>query len=254
MTIENHKHRNPYDLDSPESTLFNREIILKKRFLNRLYTEWYNWLICRAKTCSQGIYLEIGSGGGFLKEMFPGLVTSDVLDLPFVDVVCSAEQLPFADNSLACIMMLNVFHHIPRPYLFLEEAQRCLVAGGKILMIEPANSWWGRLIYTRFHHEPFDPEAGWEISQGNPVSNSNQALPYIYFERDIIYFNERFPLLRLNYIRRHSPFLYLVSGGLSYKALLPSAMYGAVRFMERMVSPFNRQLGLFCRIEVEKIK
>ncbi len=247
------KYRNPYDLDSPESTLFNREIILNKQFLKRLYMEWYNWFIREAQTCDEGICLEIGSGGGFLKEMFPDVVTSDILDLPIVDVVCSAERLPFPDNSLACVMMLNVFHHIPRPYLFLEEAQRCLVKGGKILMIEPANSCLGRLIYTRFHHEPFDPTAGFEIDPGNPVSNSNQALPYIYFERDIKYFNERFPQLQLNQVQYHTPFLYLVSGGLSRKTMLPDAMYGSVKFMEWMVSPFNRQLGLFCRIELEKI-
>ena len=247
------KYQNSYDLDSPESTLFNREIILNKRFLNRLYVEWYDWLIRRAKTCGDGIFLELGSGGGFLKRMFPEAITSDVLELPFTDVVCSAEKLPFAEHSLACIMMLNVFHHIPRPYLFLEEAQRCLTQGGKILMIEPANSCWGRFIYRRFHHEPFDTEAGREINQGNPVSNSNQALPYIYFERDLKYFSEQFPELRLNKIRRHTPFLYLVSGGLSRKAFLPAAMYGSVKFAEWLVSPFNRQLGMFCNIEIEKI-
>ena len=246
-------YRNPYDLDSLESTLFNRSIIRNKRFLRRLYAEWYGWFIRMAKTCNEGIYLEIGSGGGFLKELFPETVTSDILNLPIVEVVCNAECLPFADNSLACIMMLNVFHHIPRPYLFLEEAQRCLVTGGKILMIEPANSCLGRLIYTRFHHEPFKPAAGWEIAPGNPVSNSNQALPYIYFERDIKDFHERFPQLRLNGIRYHTPFLYLASGGLSRKALLPYAMYGIVKFVEWILAPFNRQLGMFCRIEVEKI-
>ena len=244
------KYSNQYDLDSPQATLFNREIILNKRFLNRLYTEWYDWFIRQAQTCGNGICLEIGSGGGFLKKMFPQVITSDVLELPFVDIVCNAERLPFADNSLACIMMLNVFHHIPRPYLFLEEAQRCLIPGGKILMIEPANSFLGRFIYTRFHHEPFDPKGGWEINPGNPLSNSNQALPYIYFERDVKLFSERFPQLRINSIRRHTPLLYIVSGGLSRKALLPSAMYGTVKFIEQMISPFNRQLGLFCSIEL----
>jgi hypothetical protein len=97
------KYRNPYDLDVVESILFNRKIILNKKFLNRLYTEWCNWLIGRAKTCRKGVYLELGSGGDFLKKMFLEVVTSDVLDLPIVDIVCNAEQLPFEDNSLACI-------------------------------------------------------------------------------------------------------------------------------------------------------
>jgi SAM-dependent methyltransferase len=248
------RYKNPYSLDTPESTLFNREIILNKKFLNRLYTEWYRQLIQQAKNCNSGIFLEIGSGGGFLKNIFPEVITSDILDLPLVDVICSAEQLPFEDNSLSCIMMLNVFHHIPKPYLFLEEAQRCLVMGGKILMIEPANSCWSRFIYKHFHHEPFAPDANREIIPGNPVSNSNQALPYIYFERDIKYFNEQFQKLQLNETFYHTPFLYLVSGGLSRKAFLPSMMYGAVKFSERLLAPFNRQLGMFCTIEIEKVK
>ncbi len=247
------KYDTPHDLDAPESTLFAREIILKKRFLKRLYTEWYGWFIREARTCGKGLYLEIGSGGGFLKDVFPEVITSDILNLPAIDMVCNAERLPFDDESLACIMMLNVFHHIPRPYLFLEEAQRCLVPGGKILMIEPAASLAGRLIYEHFHHEPFDPKARREIEPGNPLSNSNQALPYIYFERDRELFGEQFPRLRINAVRYHTPFLYLVSGGLSRKSMLPYGLYGAVKFAERLVSPLNRQLGLFCSIETEKI-
>ena len=246
------KYKNPYPLDTPESTLFHRDIILHKKFLNRLYTEWYESLIRKAEHCGNGIFLEIGSGGGFLKNLFSKVVTSDILDLPLMDIVCSAEQLPFEDNSIACIMMLNVFHHIPNPCLFLNEAQRCLIMGGKILMIEPANSSWGRFIYKYFHHEPFDPNTGREINPGNPVSNSNQALPYIYFERDIKYFNEQFKKLQLNEILYHTPFLYLISGGLSRKAFLPSLLYGVVKFFERILSPFNKQLGMFCTIEIEK--
>ena len=246
-------YRNPFDLNSPESTLFNREIILNKRFLNRLYTEWYNFLMGKAKTCCEGKYLEIGSGGGFLKILFPEVVTSDILDLPIVDIVCSAEHLPFEENSLSCIMMLNVFHHIPQPYIFLKEAQRCLQTGGKILMIEPANSCWGRFIYKRFHHEPFDPKAKCEIEHGKPLSNSNQALPYICFERDINYFKEIFPQLKINIIRYHTPFLYLLSGGLSRKSFLPYHFYGFIKLIEKLITPLNRLLGMFCFIEIEKV-
>ena len=120
------------------------------------------------------------------------MVTSDILSLPNVDKVFSAEELPFNENELASIVMLNVFHHIPKPYLFLKEAERTLVKGGKIIMIEPANSALARFIYKRFHHEPFDEKGGREIEAGNPLSNSNQALPYIYFERDLNLFKTQF--------------------------------------------------------------
>ncbi len=247
------KYTIPYELDDPRTTLAHRDIILKKPFLKRLYTNWYSVFIREAQaTGANGKHLEIGSGGGFLKEVFPGVITSDILDLPNVDQVFSAEQMPFADSALNSIVMLNVFHHIPRPYLFLSEASRVLKPGGRVVMTEPANSALGRFIYKRFHHEPFDEKGPREIEPGNPLSNSNQALPYIYFERDTEQFRRDFPKLQIVSIRYHSPFSYVISGGVSRSAMLPDFMYPLVRFAEWIVSPFSRQLGLFCTVVLEK--
>lgn len=247
------KYTIAYDLDDPRATLAHRDIILQKPFLKRLYTEWYQEFIRVAKSVDKGIYLEIGSGGGFLKEVFPEVVTSDILDLPVVDKVFSAEEMPFGENELGCIMMLNVFHHIPKPYLFLKEAQRTLVKGGKIIMIEPANSNLGRFIYKRFHHEPFDETGPREITAGNPLSNSNQALPHIYFERDLELFTKEFPSLKIKRIQYHTPFLYVLSGGVSRSAMLPNVLYPVARGFEWLLRPLSKQLGLFCSIEIEKV-
>ena len=247
------KYTLPYELDDPRTTLAHRDIILGKPFLKRLYTDWYKVFVHKTKQLPAGKHLEIGSGGGFLKLVAPEVITSDILPLPNVDQVFSAEEMPFAENELSSIVMLNVFHHIPRPYLFLQEAQRTLVKGGKIVMIEPANSTLGRFIYKRFHHEPFDETGGREIKAGNPLSNSNQALPYIYFERDLEQFKKEFPLLRINEVRYHSPFLYALSGGVSRSALLPYVCYPLVKALEWLLQPFSKQLGLFCTVEIEKV-
>ena len=246
------KQAQHYELDDPRRTLAHREIILEKPFLKKLYTDWYRYFMEKARMM-EGIYLEIGSGGGFLKEVFPEVITSDILSLDTVDIVCDAQQLPFDDESLAAIMMLNVFHHIPQPYRFLEEAQRTLVSGGKIIMIEPANTPFARFIYTRFHHEPFDPAGGMEIEAGNPLSNSNQALPYIYFEREKEAFDRHFPLLKIAHLSCHTPFTYLLSGGLSKPSMLPGFLYGFARNVEKLFTPFYKQLGLFYQIEIEKM-
>jgi SAM-dependent methyltransferase len=247
------KYTIPYHLDDPKATLAHRDIILEKPYLKRLYLDWYEVFIKEAKKHKNGKHLEIGSGGGFLKEVFPEVITSDILSLPNVDQVFSAEQMPIGDNELASIMMLNVFHHIPKPYLFLKEAERTLVKGGVIIMTEPANSALGRFIYKRFHHEPFDEKGGREIEAGNPLSNSNQALPYIYFERDLELFKKEFPHLKIRSIKYHSPFSYVISGGVSRSAMLPYFMYSVVKAAEWLLSPLSRQLGLFCTIEVEKM-
>ena len=247
------KYTIPFDLDDPKATLAHRDLILQKPFLKRLYNDWYDVFIKKAKEIKTGKHLEIGSGGGFLKEVFPEVITSDILALPNVDMVFSAEVMPFKENELASIVMLNVFHHIPKPYLFLQEAQRTLVKGGKIIMTEPANSALGRFIYKRFHHEPFEENGPREIKAGNPLSNSNQALPHIYFERDLELFTKEFPLLKINSIKYHSPFSYIISGGVSRSAMLPYFMYNFVKGIEWLFSPLSKQLGLFCTIEVEKI-
>ena len=246
------KYTIPYSLDDPKTTLAHREIILNKPFLKRLYQDWYDVFIKESRLVGKGIYLEIGSGGGFLKDVFPEVVTSDILDLPVVDKVFSAEVLPFKENELGSIMLLNVFHHIPKPYLFLKEAERTLIKGGKIIMVEPANSALGRFIYKRFHHEPFDEKGGREIESGNPLSNSNQALPYIYFERDTEQFKKDYPTLKITKIQYHSPFMYVLSGGVSRSAMFPYFMYGFFKGLEKLLSPLRKQLGLFCTVIIEK--
>ena len=247
------KYKIDFDLDDPNASLAHRDIILKKPFLKKLYNDWYLIFIIKSKEIKNGKYLEIGSGGGFLKDVFPEVITSDILTLPNVDLIFTAEEIPFKENELASIVMLNVFHHIPKPHLFLKEAQRTLIKGGKIIMTEPANSSLARFIYKRFHHEPFDEKGQREIKAGNPLSNSNQALPYIYFERDLDLFKKDFPSLKINSINYHSPFSYIISGGVSRSAMLPFFMYNFVKGIEWLFSPFYKQIGLFCTIEIEKI-
>jgi SAM-dependent methyltransferase len=242
-----------YALDDPRATLEHRDIILQKKFLKKLYTDWYKIFERTCEGFERGNYLEIGSGGGFIKEIYPKIITSDILELPNVDKVFSAEQIPFDKESLNGIMMLNVFHHIPNPHLFLSEAMRCLKKGGKVVMIEPANSVLGRFIYKRFHHEPFDEKAGRSIAPGHPLSNSNQALPYIYFERDLEVFARDYPQLKIKKVQYHSPFSYVISGGVSRSAMLPSALYPFVKGIEYLLRPISKQIGLFCTIELEKI-
>ncbi len=245
--------KSPYSLDDPRTTLHHRDVILSKPFLKKLYVEWYNQFVDATKELKGGKILEIGSGGGFLKNVLPETITSDILDLGTCDMVFSAEKIPLPDNELSAIVMLNVFHHIPKPFLFLQEAQRVLKKGGKIIMIEPANSFWARIVYRNFHHEPFDPKGGWEIESTGPLSGANGALPWIYFKRDKVEFEKKFPHLKIEKFRYHTPLRYLVSGGLSLKQLVPSWSFGFFKGMEWMMSPLKNQFGMFVTIELRKI-
>ena len=54
-------------VDDPRTTEARRRIILEKPFLRRIYSEWYDQ-IGAALPSGPGAVLEIGSGGGFLKQ------------------------------------------------------------------------------------------------------------------------------------------------------------------------------------------
>ncbi len=243
------------NLDDPKTTMAHREIILNKPFLKQIYIDWYQSFNKYIQHLPDGKLLEIGSGGGFIKDIIPSITTSDIMPLECCDMVLNAEKMPFENDSHKAIFMLNVLHHIPNCENFFEESQRILKKGGAIYMIEPANTFFSRFIYQNLHHEPFDPNRKeWQIldSKG-PLSDANGAIPWIVFKRDIQLFHQKYPHLRLKSFTYHTPYKYLLSGGLSKPSLIPNFAYGLIDFIELLSRPFNVFNALFNTIIVEKI-
>jgi len=239
-------------LDSPERTLKHGEIISKKKFLNDLYKEWYDIFVQEIPNLPSGKLLELGSGGGFIKTIEPTIITSDILALPNVDMNFSALEMPFEKDEVSAIFMIDTFHHIPDVEKFLTEAVRVLRNGGRIIMIEPANSIWGRFIYKNFHHEPFEINASWDIPHKGPLSGANGALPWIVFERDKNRLREQFPELKIQSIKYHTPFMYLVSGGVSYRQLAPNFLYVLIRGLDKLLSKISKHFSMFVTIDIQK--
>lgn len=241
------------DLDAPSTTLQHRNIILRKAFLKKLYQDWYNSIVKLTEGLPEGKIVEIGSGGGFIKDIAPRIITSDVLPFPHCDMTFPGEAMPFKDNELAAIVMIDVLHHIPDCSSFFLEAQRVLKPGGKIIMIEPANTAFSRFIFQNFHHESFIPDAAdWKFPSSGPLSGANGALPWIVFSRDYETFKSHFSLLSKQSLKLHTPFAYLISGGLTFKSLLPGFLFSAFRFFEFLLSPFYRWIAMFQTIVVVK--
>jgi SAM-dependent methyltransferase len=196
-----------------------------------------------------GGVLELGSGAGFLDHFIPDLITSDVLPLPHIDHVIDAHALPFESNTLRAIVMTNVFHHLADPRQFLREAGRCVRPGGSIVMVEPWNTAWSRFIYSRFHHEPFVPEAReWQFQSTGPLSGANGALPWIVFHRDRNDFELAFPEWQVASVSLSMPFRYLLSGGLSHVALMPTWTFPMWQWVEKQLSGWNMHLAMFARV------
>ncbi|MBW6534624.1 MAG: class I SAM-dependent methyltransferase [Mariniphaga sp.] len=250
--IKQIKYNIPFELDSPERTIFHNQIIRNKLFLRKLYEEWYEIFSKTLPQLPDGKIIELGSGGGFLKEVIPAVLCSDILDLPFNDLTFSALEMPFENNELSAVFMIDTFHHIPDATQFLKEVDRVLKKDGMVVMIEPANSLWGRFIYKNFHHEPFEPGAGWTIPPSGPLSGANGALPWIVFERDKKLFESHFPNFEIVEFRYHTPLRYLFSGGVSFKQLAPDFSYGFFSLIDKTLSSFWSQLSMFSTIKLVK--
>ena len=97
-----------------------------------------------------GPTLEVGGGSGNFKLFAPDTVSSDILPAPWLDLVCDAQRLPFADASFANIVMVDVLHHIGSPLRFLKEAARVLRPGGRLIFCEPAITPLSGLFYRSF--------------------------------------------------------------------------------------------------------
>ncbi len=158
--------------------------------------------------------------------------------------------MPFEDDQLDAIVMVDTFHHIPNVEKFLAEAQRCLKNGRKIIMIEPAKTWWGSFIYKNFHHEDFDTKVKqWQFQSDGPLSSANGALPWIVFKRDFEIFSQKFTQLKLEKYKNHSPIIYLLSGGLSMPQLMPNFSFGFFKTLDKILSLISG-FGMFTSIVV----
>jgi SAM-dependent methyltransferase len=239
------------DPDSPEFTLAHRRILEQKSLTRAVFLEFYRR--CRDADeryfsgCASTIRLELGSGGGMMKQVVRDVHTSDVKFLPFVDLIARGEELPFAAGSLRAIYAINVLHHLAEPRAFFRELVRTLAQGGGAILIEPYYGPVARFVFRRiFTSEAYEPEAReWsERRRDQPASGANQALSYVILRRDRARWEAEFPDLELVLDEPHTQISYVVSGGVNFRQLVPSAMGGAVARLESAVAPLDRWLAL----------
>ncbi|MCK9463855.1 MAG: class I SAM-dependent methyltransferase [Proteobacteria bacterium] len=242
-----------FDLESAEATAAHARIIRDKPFLRKLYERYYGEFARADRGAPAGARVEIGSGGGFLDRVVPGLVRLDVRPGAEVDLVASALALPFAARTVGAAFMLNVLHHLPDVSAFFSELERVLAPGGRAVMIEPYASPISGIVYRLAHHEPFDPDqADWPFAGSGAMTAANGALPWIVFERDRARFESEHPRLEIVRIAPHTISLYALSGGLSYRSLAPGFSFSAIAAAEDLLCrvPLARALASMMTIEL----
>ncbi|HEY4229620.1 MAG TPA: methyltransferase domain-containing protein [Thermoanaerobaculia bacterium] len=239
-------------VDHPHTTLARRDLIKSKPFLHKVYGDWYGRIVA-ALPPGDGRVLELGSGGGFFRERFPSLLSSEIVAWQGVSLVADAHALPFAAERLRAIVMTNVFHHLPNARGFLREAARAVHGGGTIVMVEPWVTAWSRLVYRHLHEEAFEPDASeWEFPSSGPVSGANNALPWMMFARDRARFEREFPEWSIERIVPFMPVAYLISGGMSYPGLMPGFTYGLWRGLEAAAAPIMGRVAMFALIVLRR--
>lgn len=239
-------------VDDPSTTVLRKQIIQEKAFLKKVYEEWYVALANSLDASSNRI-LEIGSGAGFLREYILDLITADIILLPWLSLALDGGRLPFQDETLDALVMVNVLHHMPDVEAFFREATRSIKTNGQLAMIEPWVTPWSKFIYTTMHHEPFDPFVlDWFLDSSEPLSSANGALPWIIFERDRNKFIRMFPEWEITHLQLLTPFNYLLSGGVSLRSFMPGWSHKFwVRF-ETLLDPCMDKWAMFAKIILTK--
>ncbi|HVT59273.1 MAG TPA: methyltransferase domain-containing protein [Thermoanaerobaculia bacterium] len=240
------------DLDDPRTTLLRKDILQQKRFLRRIYEEWYAALVAELSALP-GPLLEIGSGPGFLSEYLPSLITSEVFPLSGIRCAMDATAFPMPDAVLGAVVGTNVLHHLKPVRRFLWEASRCLRPKGVLVLIEPWVTPWSRFVFSCFHHEPFEPEAAeWELPASGPLAGVNGALPWILFCRDRNQFEQEFPAWEIRSVQPIMPFRYLLSGGISLRFSMPGWSFPFWTLIERWLGRWNGQIAMFAKIVLRR--
>ena len=239
----------PADTQAREVLDRHRRVWQRKRVLQRIYNEeFFARLLASRKP--EGMSIEVGGGPGFLKQLLPSLVTTDLIFCPWLDVVTNAQRLPFRSSRVANILGLDVLHHLAEPMRFLKEAERILVPGGRLILVEPWITPFSYLVYRYLHQEDCDLSARpWEEKDEQrrgtkQAFEGNQALPFLLLgPKGAPRTLAALPKFTIVVLERFCLFAYLLSFGFKPVNFLPEILYPMVSAIERATLPLWRSLA-----------
>jgi SAM-dependent methyltransferase len=231
----------------------HRAVWNRKPGLRRVYGRWFKAL--RDACVPNRSIVEIGCGPGFFKELYPEVLATDVVPNPHADRIVDGTTLPFSDDEVGNVVLLDVFHHLPDPRQFLREVARVLRPGGRLVMIEPWVGLAGRLLFRYVHHEEcdlsVDPATPWDATEKRDPMTGNAALPYLYFRPHGYLERMQLPL-RVVRCERFAAVPWILSGGFQPFGLLPAWLVPVVEALDRLLSLVPSLTATRSRLVVEK--
>ena len=227
----------------------------KKKVTRHLYTRWYGQV--EALLAPMGPTVELGAGTGNFKEFMPSSLSSDLVFCEWLDVVHDAMALPYGDATVGNFVLIDSIHHVKRPVAVIEEMQRCLKPGGRIVVLDVYISPFSYLYYNFLHKEDVDLSVDvFNIEEDDAEKapfSSNQAIATLLFFRGLARFKARFPALAPVKASVMEFLLYPLSGGFEGRQLVPGAL---VKFFEVVDMWSIRLLGAAvaarCLVVLEK--
>jgi SAM-dependent methyltransferase len=237
------------DTDPAVAQLIARRRIWQEKYAIRAcYHGWYR----RMKPyIVPGRSLEVGAGSGDFRSFWPDLITTDIVPVPWLDVVVDGMSLPLTDASLSNLVVIDLLHHLADPHLLFEEASRVLRSGGRILIIEPYITPISYLAYRLMHHEDIWFQGYQKTRAGQPGNGVNDAgttkedpwqgnlaLPNLLFARERRVWPQRHPDLRIIRASKFGLLDFQLAGGFK-----PYAFVGRPRLYDVLLH-LDRNLDL----------
>lgn len=228
-----------------------REVWQKRPALRDVYNDIFDRMMKHLPRNEYPRVLELGCGGGGLKDRYAHVLASELTPLPWSDLCASAYQIPFESNALDGIVMMDVLHHLKEPKRFFDEITRTLRKGGRLVFCEPHISWTGYLLYNHLHPEDVNLKA----DPRHPVQGpreENQAFASLLYWRRPQFQKELHPCLKVASRERFSFIQYPLSGGFDGKRFLPYSLFKFIKPLEQAMRPFAPLIALRSIIVLEK--
>lgn len=212
----------------------------RKPLLQQVYRDFYAEITGQLRRDLAGEIVEIGSGIGNLKTVVPEALATDLFPNPWIDRIENAYALSFPDDSVANLILFDVWHHLQYPGTALAEFRRVLVRGGRLIIFEPAMGFLGRVVYGLFHHEPLGlrEDIQWSAPEDFSPDKMNYYAAQGNAQRVFLSDEFAFHLNDWRIMRRSlwAAIPYIASGGFSGPQLYPRRLLPLLRAIDRLAS------------------